>query len=745
MAPRTGNLAASGSSSLAPAALTIGREAMAAWVRTFWPQCPLETATETQLRTAIERIESLRRCLQQNGGEPPLGPPADWKLAPPLLTAAEMAMAERQAEGGPLACYLEEQLRRRDDQRRRRLGAYYTPYPLAEYLVHAVKTFHRDAGHPRLQVVDPSCGSGVFLAAAHEQLGAVGLRGIECDWPTAAVAAWLLQRKSVQVEVCDALRCESPLTDNDDTLAIIGNPPYSNFGRRDRGGFSDRLLATYKAGLQERKHNLGDDYIRFIRWSQYQVEQAGRSIVALVVNHSFLTGVTHRIMRSSLMETFDDIEVVDLGGQANRRGDHNSCSDENVFGIRTGVTLLIMRRTANQTVNHVCRLRHTRLSGNRESKFATLTRSIREGRALTREIEPAAPAYFFGGSLEPSAIDVASPADNPQNPTLDKAVNSFTSGVQTKCDALFVDLDRQRLATRMRRWFEDDVTSFATPDWLREKRVGSQFDASLIRPYMTAPLDRRYVYYDPRLLGRARFQGLRWLIESKGVVNPCGLVFMRQSHNAGEYDHFLVTDCLVSDRVFYSPRGAPFIAPIRCAQCEPNTTTLSLPTDTAWQPLRQRSEIEIWSYYYALFHSGDYRERYAKQLQSGFPPLPPPRSATLVEPLIEIGRGLIATHLAAGANVERDPPGDDSTDRAPQVGRTEYDTSDGAIRLGQHTSVPAPPEILQWRIGGYRVVHRWLKQRAKERCTDDFLASLQLRIEGCRRHHALVEQLNELF
>ena len=74
---------------------------------------------------------------------------------------------------------------------------------------------------------------------------------------------------------------------------------------------------------------------------------------------------------------------------------------------------------------------------------------------------------------------------------------------------------------------------------------------------MVAPLDVRWIYYEPRLLGRARHQLLRHL-----DADNVALVFMRQATGPVPYDHFLVTNVLVSDRVFYSVHGAPFVAPL---------------------------------------------------------------------------------------------------------------------------------------------------------------------------------------
>jgi len=49
-------------------------------------------------------------------------------------------------------------------------------------------------------------------------------------------------------------------------MVVLGNPPYSNFGQMNRGEWILNLLEDYKTGLREKKLNLDDDFIKFIRW-----------------------------------------------------------------------------------------------------------------------------------------------------------------------------------------------------------------------------------------------------------------------------------------------------------------------------------------------------------------------------------------------------------------------------------------------------------------------------------------------
>jgi len=154
-------------------------------------------------------------------------------------------------------------------------------------------------------------------------------------------------------------------------LAIVGNPPYSNFGRMNRGEWILNLLKDYKKGLKERKINLDDDFIKFIRFAQWKLEQTGQGIFAMITSNTFIDGITHRQMRRSLMDTFDEIYIYNLHGSS-RKGETtpDGGKDENVFNIQSGVSINIFvkhPKKENETIIKYCDL-----WGLRENKFATL-------------------------------------------------------------------------------------------------------------------------------------------------------------------------------------------------------------------------------------------------------------------------------------------------------------------------------------------------------------------------------------
>jgi hypothetical protein len=59
---------------------------------------------------------------------------------------------------------------------------------------------------------------------------------------------------------------------------------------------------------------LQDDYVKFLRFAQWKIDQAGCGVVGMITNHGYLDNLTFRGMRKCLMRTFDEIYILDLHG-----------------------------------------------------------------------------------------------------------------------------------------------------------------------------------------------------------------------------------------------------------------------------------------------------------------------------------------------------------------------------------------------------------------------------------------------
>ena len=131
-------------------------------------------------------------------------------------------------------------------------------------------------------------------------------------------------------------------------MCVIGNPPYA-VSSTNKGEWIQNLLIDYKKNLNERKINLDDDYIKFIRYGQHFIEKNGSGILAYISNNSFIDGITHRQMRKHLLETFDKIYILDLHGSSEKNEiSEDGGKDENVFDIMQGVSINIFVKTGKK-------------------------------------------------------------------------------------------------------------------------------------------------------------------------------------------------------------------------------------------------------------------------------------------------------------------------------------------------------------------------------------------------------------
>ena len=188
---------------------------------------------------------------------------------------------------------------------------------------------------------------------------------------------------------------------------VIGNPPYDREQRaadaagKRKGGvvrfgapgvpvlLDDITEPMSDAGLGVHIKNLYNDYVYFWRWATWQATELppGPGVVAFITASSYLDGVSMGSLRALLRKTFDELWIVDLGGEG--RG---ARTDENVFDIRTPVAIAVGVQkggsaspgeegttTASNSEDpaqlaqaSICRVRYLRMGGTRADKLAQL-------------------------------------------------------------------------------------------------------------------------------------------------------------------------------------------------------------------------------------------------------------------------------------------------------------------------------------------------------------------------------------
>lgn len=189
-------------------------------------------------------------------------------------------------------------------------------------------------------------------------------------------------------------------------MVVLGNPPYSGLSANMTEG-TERLLKMKLPGengaqsyyevdgqpLNEKKVWLQDDYVKFIRFGQKRIEQSGCGVLALITNHGYLDNPTFRGMRQSLMQTFDQMYLLNLHGNMKKKETcPDGSKDVNVFDIQQGVAIgFFVKENATRAKTEVYA---GDLYGLRDNKSTWLSKYDVASTAWT-PLKPVPPYYFF--------------------------------------------------------------------------------------------------------------------------------------------------------------------------------------------------------------------------------------------------------------------------------------------------------------------------------------------------------------
>ncbi len=129
---------------------------------------------------------------------------------------------------------------------------------------------------------------------------------------------------------------------------------------------------------------------------------------------------------------------------------------------------------------------------------------------------------------------------------------------------------------------------------------------------------------------------------------------------------------------------------------------------------------DIFHYIYAVLYAPTYRRKYAEFLRIDFPRIPFTRDGVVFANLAVLGARLAKLHLLKSP--ELDPPtfrfeGEgDSTVAKTKTKGFHYDLDEQRIYINRTQYFgPIHPEVYEYRLGGYRVCEKWLKDRKRHR------------------------------
>jgi predicted helicase len=192
--------------------------------------------------------------------------------------------------------------------------------------------------------------------------------------------------------VADETNAASEVKTEKKVMVVLGNPPYKGSSLNpsevmvvQAGETKTKkikthigtLIETYKkvdgVKLSERQTKwLQDDYVKFIRSGQDRIDRTGYGVLAFITNNGFIDNPTFRGMRQSLMNSFDEIYILDLHGSIKKKEtDEHGGKDENVFPIQQGVSINFFIKR-NQPHTKPARVFHSEVFGVRKKKYEFL-------------------------------------------------------------------------------------------------------------------------------------------------------------------------------------------------------------------------------------------------------------------------------------------------------------------------------------------------------------------------------------
>ena len=566
-------------------------------------------------------------------------------------------------------------------------------------------------------------------------------------------------------------------------MVVLGNPPYSghssNASRRNgKLTWIGELIEDYKTvdGMPLGERNpkwLQDDYVKFIRFGQWRIQQSGSGILAFITNHSYLDNPTFRGMRQQLMDTFSDIYLLDLHGNSlkQERAPDGSV-DRNVFDIQPGVAIALFVKEPDKSGQ--ARVHHTDLYGERESKYRVLSETDIATTDWER-LQPKSPNYLF----RPWDYELAEEYERWRKITDITPVNS--AGVTTARDKLTI------------HWTQDEVMyttgDFAslptetarnkyrlgddTRDWkvtlAQNDLMNTGITQERVHPILYRPFDTRFTYYTGNSRGflcMPRREVMQHMLSGNNI----GLITCRQQARARDawqlygVSDSIIESCAISNTtreinslfplyIYPSVQGLE-ASGMREANLSPEFTAdmaerlgLRFIADGSGDLDETFGPEDVLHYIYAVFHSPTYRERYDQFLRADFPRVPLTDDLDLFRTLVALGSELTEVHLLHTSFSDSQPVnfpivGDDIVESAhpkyyapgeTPLGET-VNVERGRVYISRSKLRPVKqgqyfdgvsPNVWESRIGGYRPMDKWLKDRKGRTLTFDDITHYQ--------------------
>jgi len=550
-------------------------------------------------------------------------------------------------------------------------------------------------------------------------------------------------------------------------MVVIGNPPYSGVSSNETD-FANSLIKKYKVEpgghqkLQERKHWLNNDYVKFIAFAEEMISKTSEGVMAMITDNGYLDSPTFRGMRWHLAQTFDKIYILDLHGNAKKHEVvPNGGKDENVFNIMQGVGIIIAIKTSQSKEREQSEIYHADLYGTKQYKFQQLSNTPKWQKIM---IDPK--MFYF------TPKNIKGKNEYKKGIPINELFINITTGIVTAIDKLSVFFSAKELQDTTNVIFNasDPYGKFGIKDgrkYRKEERLDELKTSSKKSPTKVAyrPFDDRYMFYTQKSecwINSPRFEVMKNFIDHVNI----GLVSNRRVETSRDFADVFVTNT-ITDARRVSLKETNYIFPLYLYLGENQSTALVNKRtanmnhesvnvllaglgDYTWVEDHEDkqsgdqsslSPLDVLDYIYAVLHSPSYRARYAEFLKSDFPRVPPATDKESFWKLVQLGGKIRQLHLL------EDPELNTLSTTFPVSGENKVikiEYRDGKVFINEEQYFGNVPEIA-WTfwIGGYQPAQKWLKDRKGRALEYDDIIHYQKIIKTLLETDKIMKKIDE--
>jgi predicted helicase len=524
---------------------------------------------------------------------------------------------------------------------------------------------------------------------------------------------------------------------------VIGNPPYNANQQNENDNNKNRVYAEIDQRIKDtfikqstaQKTKVYDMYARFYRWAFDRIEENG--VIAFITNRSFIDSRTFDGFRKTVQTEFDFCYIIDTKSDV-RANPKISGTGHNVFGIQTGVAVMLLVRKEGKTKNakKSCQIQYVTMDdfARKEEKLAWFAEHQMETIDWER-MSPDKNGNWIG--VDENDWEKLTPLTSKgsvESKNTSVLFEAHVSGIKTNRDAWNYDLDEKVLAKKIQFFLEvysrqqhsgkhDNNDLDYSIKWSRDLKAkmvagrGTKYSESNIVRSLWRPFIKKAFYAD-RLLN--------------------DILYLQHYNFFGKRLHEIVPTILTSGTSAVKPfqvlvvNGPADYESIEKSNMFPlyrfdaNGSRIDNITDWGLAQFNKKygkkapiSKEAIFHYVYAVLHNPAYRSTYAQNLKRDFPRIP------LYDDFAQWtawGKQLIELHLnyesAKPYKLKRqDVVIDLASGVDPQTlekGKLKANKEAGVIEIDAYTTLSGIPESA-WRYKlGNRSALEWILDQYKE-------------------------------